>query len=66
MKKNIGKVDKFIRLFLGVIFLIISYAYGFAGTTGIIFLILGLLLVLTSATSFCPLYSILRMNTNKE
>lgn len=66
MKKNMGKTDKIIRLLIAVGFLIV-YANGMVeGTWGFILLILAGILVLTTFVSFCPLYTLFHIHTNRR
>ncbi len=62
MKKNIGKVDKSLRLVLGII--ILAFGLIFQSWWGAI----GLVLVVTAFINFCPLYCPLNISTaeNKE
>lgn len=63
MKKNMGLADKVIRIVIAVIF-ILSYTMGWVkGTIGIVLLILSVVFILTSFISFCPLYTLLGINT---
>lgn len=61
-----GQLDRASRI---VAALIIGYLY-FSGTlpeaTGLIFLILAVIFVITSFVGFCPLYLPFKMNTNKQ
>lgn len=50
MKKNMGGIDKTLRLILGVVILIIGYLN--ESWWGLI----GLVPILTGLTSFCPMY----------
>lgn len=63
MKKNMGKTDKLIRVTLGLIFIALYFAGTVTGTWGIVLVILGAVFILTSATSFCPLYTLVGINT---
>ncbi len=63
MKKNMGGVDKLIRLIVAAIFVAL-YFFGFVtGTLGIVFLVLASIFVLTSSISSCPLYLPFGINT---
>lgn len=63
MKKNMGKTDKLIRVTLGLIFIALYFAGTVTGTLGIVLVILGAVFILTSATSFCPLYTLVGIDT---
>ena len=62
MKKNVGKTDKLIRLFAGVLFALGAVFY----TSGVLQIILGVaafLMFFTAYTSWCYLYTLLGINT---
>ncbi len=64
MKKNVGAIDRVIRIILGLIFV---YLGGVAmGALSVIFYIVAVILLLTGLFGMCPLYSALKMNTNKK
>jgi len=55
MKCNMGKVDRIIRIVIGV--LLIAGIFLVSGTLlKVLFGIIGLAMILTAATGFCPLY----------
>lgn len=63
MKKNMGSIDRIIRLLLAAIFAYLYFAGIVTGTSGLILVILGGVFVLTSLVSFCPLYTLFGVNT---
>ena len=63
MKKNMGNADRVIRLILAAIFAALYFTGTVTGTVGIVLLVLGAVFVLTSLVSFCPLYTIVGLNT---
>jgi Protein of unknown function (DUF2892) len=63
MKKNMGTADRIIRLLAAVVFAILYFTGTVSGTLGIVLLVLGGVFVLTSIISFCPLYSLVGLNT---
>lgn len=65
MEINESKMDRIIRIVLGVILIIALF---FVESTGLkIFLgIVGVLLVITGAIGFCLIYKLLGINTNKK
>ena len=65
MKKNLGSADRVIRILLGAVLAFLYYNQSVSGTLGIVLLIVGIVLVLTSFISFCPLYAILGIKTSK-
>jgi hypothetical protein len=66
MKKNVGTIDRAIRIIAALV-VVILYATGLIyGWFGIILLIIAGILLLTSLVSFCPLYTLLGVNTCKN
>ncbi len=63
MKKNMGNTDRIIRLVLAGAFAYLYFAGIVTGTWGIVLLVLGVVFVLTSLVGFCPLYTLVGMNT---
>lgn len=60
MKTNIGSTDKIIRYIIGIILLsMLFFVSGNAKYWGL----LGLIPIITAAIGFCPLYTILGINT---
>lgn len=57
MKKNMGTIDKAVRIILALVFAGLYYAEIVTGTLGIVLVALGAVFVLTSLVSFCPLYA---------
>jgi hypothetical protein len=66
MKKNMGKIDKIVRLIIAAIFSILYFTGTVSGVVGTVILILGGVFVLTSLASFCPLYTLVGLNTCKR
>lgn len=66
MKKNMGTVDKTIRIIIAIVIAGLYFTDVITGTLGIILLILSGVFVLTSLISFCPLYTLLGINTCKN
>ncbi|MBK7031342.1 MAG: DUF2892 domain-containing protein [Bacteroidales bacterium] len=65
MKKNMGSIDKIIRIVIAAILVALYFTNVVTGTLGIVLLVVAAVFVLTSLISFCPLYPILGMKTNK-
>lgn len=66
MKKNMGTVDKVIRILVAVTIAILYFTNVVSGTLGIILLIFASIFVLTSLIGFCPLYKPIGLNTGKK
>jgi hypothetical protein len=63
MKKNMGTLDRIIRLVIAIIIAILYFTNILTGTLGIVLLILAVVFVLTSLISFCPLYLPFKIST---
>lgn len=63
MKRNVGTVDQWIRIILGVALL--SLLFFLSGGIRWIGLI-GLVPLITGIIGYCPIYSLLKINTNKK
>ncbi len=66
MKSNMGTTDKIIRILIAVLLAVLYFTHVIDGTLGIILLVLAGVFVLTSLISFCPLYTIIGLNTGKK
>ncbi|HOT13366.1 MAG TPA: DUF2892 domain-containing protein [Bacteroidales bacterium] len=66
MKKNMGTIDKVIRILVAVIIAILFFTNIISGALGIVLLILAAVFVLTSLISFCPLYIPFGIDTCKK
>jgi hypothetical protein len=56
MKKNIGSIDKAIRVVIAVVILALGLTKVLTGTWAIVSYVLAAILVLTTFISFCPIY----------
>lgn len=69
MTANLGKLDRIFRIVLGIVLLALPFASGWAlftsSTATIISIILGIVMLATSAMRFCPLYRIFGIRTCK-
>jgi len=66
MKKNMGTIDKVIRIMVAVVIAVLYFTHIISGTLAIIFLIIAGVFILTSLVSFCPLYTALGIKTTKQ
>lgn len=65
MQKNMGTLDKAIRIILAIAFAVLYFTNVITGIFGIILLVLGGIFILTSFVSFCPLYAPFGIKTCK-
>ncbi|MFN5225190.1 MAG: DUF2892 domain-containing protein [Bacteroidota bacterium] len=66
MRKNMGSTDKIIRIFLAAVLAAIFFTKTIIGTWGYVALAVAAVFLLTSLVSFCPLYTVLGMNTSER
>ncbi|UZR93192.1 YgaP family membrane protein [Chondrinema litorale] len=65
MKKNMGTIDKVIRIAIAAIVALLYFTNVISGTVAIIAGILATIFLLTSVISFCPLYAPFGISTCK-
>ena len=63
MKKNMGNLDRIIRIIAAIIFSALYFTGTVTGTFGTVLLVLGAIFLATSLISFCPLYTLFGANT---
>jgi uncharacterized membrane protein YtjA (UPF0391 family) len=66
MKKNMGSADKMIRVILALVFGYLYFGGIVTGTLGLVLVIFGVVFLLTSLVSFCPLYTLIGVKTCKN
>ena len=65
MKKNMGTIDKVIRVLVAVVILVLYFTHVISGTLAVILLILAAVFVVTSLLGLCPLYLLFGLSTKK-
>ncbi|UEG50128.1 DUF2892 domain-containing protein [Ferruginibacter lapsinanis] len=66
MRKNMGNADRIIRIIVAIVISLLYSTHIISGTFGMILLVLGGVFLVTSLISFCPLYTLLGINTCKK
>ncbi len=66
MKKNMGSADRVIRILVAVVIAILYFTNQITGTAAIILGLFAVVFVATSFISFCPLYTIFGISTQKK
>lgn len=56
MKKNMGNLDRILRLVVAAVIAILYFTNTISGTVAIVLGVLAIIFALTSTISFCPLY----------
>ncbi|MGV8058747.1 MAG: DUF2892 domain-containing protein [Smithellaceae bacterium] len=63
MKRNMGTIDRIIRILLAIVIIILYLTNSITGVAAIILGILALVFILTSLIGFCPLYVPFKIST---
>lgn len=63
MTCNVGGIERPIRIGAGLLAIGAGLFAGLSSTVGITFLVIGAILLLTGAVGFCPLFTVLGINT---
>ena len=66
MNKNMGTIDRIIRVLIAVVVALLYFTGNISGTPGIILLVVAGIFLLTSVIRFCPLYLPLGIKTCKD
>lgn len=65
MTANESSLDRIIRLVVGIAALVGAFAVGLGSLGGIILAVVGVVMLVTAAVGFCPLYRVFGMSTCK-
>lgn len=65
MTTNESSIDRIIRLVIGVAALVGAFAVGLGSVGGIILAVVGVVMLVTAAVGFCPLYRVFGLSTCK-
>ncbi|MGB8217637.1 MAG: DUF2892 domain-containing protein [Candidatus Methanoperedens sp.] len=66
MEKNAGMVDRIVRVVIGIVLL---YAVATGMVSGIVMYVaglLGIMMLVTAALAYCPLYPAMKVNTESK
>ena len=66
MTKNVGTIDRVIRVVLAIVLGYLYFSGTVTGALGIILLIIGVILLFTGLVGFCALYKPLGISTCKK
>ena len=66
MIKNMGSIDKVVRIIVAIVFAILFFTGTVGGTLGYVLLALGGVFLFTSIIGTCPLYLPFGINTCKK
>ncbi|MBK8888491.1 MAG: DUF2892 domain-containing protein [Saprospiraceae bacterium] len=63
MTKNMGNTEKLIRLIIAAVIAVLYYTGTISGTLALVLGIFAVIFTLTSLVNFCPLYTLMGVNT---
>jgi len=66
MSANEASWDRIARVVIGAVLLFLGFGSTIGGALGVIVGLAGVVLVVTGLVGFCPLYTVFKINTNKE
>lgn len=66
MKSNESSLDRILRTVAGIILLVLYFTGVASGSLGIVLVVVGAIALITGVVGFCPLYSVLKIQTKKE
>ena len=66
MKKNMGIIDRVVRILVAIVLLILYFTHVISGTLGGILLAVAAILLITSIFAVCPLYVPFKIKTSKK
>jgi len=66
MKKNMGTIDKVIRLLIALVIIVLYFTNVITGVLSIILFIVAAVFILTSIIGFCPAYLPFKISTCKK
>lgn len=66
MNSNVGTVDRTLRVVLGLGFALGGWFTEDGGAMSMVFIIVGLVLVVTGLISRCPIYQVAGIDTNEK
>jgi hypothetical protein len=66
MKRNMGAIDRIIRILLAIVVIVLYFNGIITGVAAIILGIVAFIFIVTSLIGFCPLYVPLKISTIKK
>lgn len=65
MVKNESNADRIIRVIVAIVAFVVASMVGFGSVLGIILAVVGVIMLVTAAIGFCPLYRLFGISTKK-
>jgi len=63
MKRNLGNIDRVLRVLIAIVITLLSFTHVITGTLAVVLSILGVVFLFTGFIGACPLYSLFSINT---
>ena len=63
MTKNEGTIDRVVRIVIAAVAFAIAAAVGFSTAGDIVLAVVGIVMLVTAAVGFCPIYKVFGFNT---
>jgi len=65
MRNNIGKIDRFLRIVVGGLLVLIFLNGTLVGLASVISLVVAAIMIITAILGTCPLYTVVGCNTSE-
>ncbi len=66
MKLNESNIDRILRVVAGIVLLYLGFGGVLSGGLAVVADVLGVVMLLTSAVGFCPLYALFKLSSLKK
>jgi hypothetical protein len=66
MKKNMGNLDRILRIIIAIVIVVLYFTHVINGTVAIVGLVLSAIFIATSFVSVCPLYLPFGIDTREK
>ena len=66
MTRNKGNIDRLARGVVAIITLILEFAVGIGSVVGVVLVLVGVVMAITAAVGFCPLYRLIGLSTERH
>ncbi|MCC6685237.1 MAG: DUF2892 domain-containing protein [Bacteroidia bacterium] len=65
MKKNMGELDKILRVLAAAVVVVLNFMGTIGGTLATVLMSVAAILLLTTLINFCPLYALFKVSTKR-
>jgi hypothetical protein len=66
MKLNESNIDRILRVVAGIVLLYLGFGGVLSGGVAVVADVLGVVMLLTGAVGFCPIYALFKLSTLKK